>query len=131
VSQHAIVRASPHRAGSGCDNGPFDSHQRGRERVSVWNARPENRQLPSVLEWANNNGTPSVAINTYAVQLVIAPTNGTLTPLAFSAPTSQQLGYVSDSNYIFVNDSFAAVPPPFVGLPTSTVYVSRRAGYEQ
>jgi hypothetical protein len=69
-----------------------------------------------------NNGNSSVAINTYAIQLVIAPANGTLTQLAFSVPTSQQLGYLSDSNYIFVNDSFAALPPPFVGLPASTVY---------
>ncbi len=69
-----------------------------------------------------NNGNSSVAINTYAIQLVISPTNGTLTQLAFSVPTSQQLGYLADSNYIFVNDSIAALPPPFVGLPTSTVY---------
>jgi hypothetical protein len=69
-----------------------------------------------------NNGNSSVAINTYAIQLVIAPTNGTLTQLAFSVPTSQQLGYLSDTNYIFVNDSFAALPPPFVGLPTQTIY---------
>jgi hypothetical protein len=70
----------------------------------------------------SNNGTSPVAINTYAIQLVIAPTNGTLTQLAFSIPTTQQLAYLLDSNYIFVNDSFAALPPPFVGLPTSTIY---------
>ena len=64
-----------------------------------------------------NNGNSSVAINNYAIQLVIAPTNGTLTQLAFSAPTSQQLGYLADSNYIFVNNSIAALPPPFVGAP--------------
>jgi hypothetical protein len=69
-----------------------------------------------------NNGNSSVAINTYAIQLVIAPTNGTLTQLAFSVPTALQLGYLSDSNYIFVNNSFAALPPPFVGLPASTIY---------
>jgi hypothetical protein len=69
-----------------------------------------------------NNGNASVAINAYAIELVIAPTNGTLTQLAFSVPTSGQLGYLSDSNYIFVNDSFAALPPPFVGLPTQTIY---------
>jgi hypothetical protein len=69
-----------------------------------------------------NNGNASVAINDYAIQLVIAPTNGTMTQLAFSSPTSGQLGYLSDSNYIFVNDSFAALPPPFVGLPAQTIY---------
>ena len=69
-----------------------------------------------------NSGNSSVAVNAYAIQLLIAPTNGTLTQLAFSSPTSYQLGYLSDANYIFVNDSFAALPPPFVGLPTQTIY---------
>jgi hypothetical protein len=69
-----------------------------------------------------NNGNSSVAINSYAIQLVIAPTNGTLTQLAFTDPTSQQLGYLSDANYIFVNNSLAALPPPFVGAPTQTIY---------
>ena len=69
-----------------------------------------------------NNGNASVAINDYAIQLVIAPTNGTLTQLAFSAPTPGQLGYLSDPNYVFLNDSIAALPPPFVGLPTQTLY---------
>ena len=53
---------------------------------------------------------------------MIAPTNGTLTQLAFSSPTDQQLGYLSSSNYIFENDSVAASPPPFVGGTASTVY---------
>ena len=69
-----------------------------------------------------NNGSSSVAINDYAIQLVIAPTNGTFTQLAFSLPTSQQLGYLGDANYIFVNNSIAALPPPFVGGPTQTIY---------
>jgi hypothetical protein len=69
-----------------------------------------------------NNGTSSVAINSYAIQLVIVPTNATLTQLAFSTPTTPQLGYLADPSYIFVNDSIAALPPAFVGTPTQTIY---------
>ncbi len=69
-----------------------------------------------------NAGSSAVAINDYAIQLVIAPMNGTLTQLAFSSPTPQQLGYLSDPDYIFVNNSIAALPPPFVGGPAQTIY---------
>jgi hypothetical protein len=69
-----------------------------------------------------NNGNASVAINSYAIQLVIAPANGTLTQLAFTFPTTQQLSYLSDADYVFATNSIAAIPPPFVGAPTQTTY---------
>ena len=70
-----------------------------------------------------NTGTSSVQINDYSIQLVIAPTNGTLTQLAFSSPTDQQLGYLSSSNYIFQNDSVCSFAPAIRGRHgDSTVY---------
>ena len=74
-----------------------------------------------------NTGNSAVAINDYAIELVITPTNGTLTQLAFSTPTPAQLGYLTDPSavpgYVFLNDSGdAAVPPSFIGGPGQTVY---------
>jgi hypothetical protein len=69
-----------------------------------------------------NSGSSAVQINSYGIQLVIAPISPTLSQLAFTMPTAQQLGYLSDPDYIFVNNSFDAIPPPFVGSPTQTIY---------
>jgi hypothetical protein len=103
----AILAAGPARAGL---------------VVSIDNSTVAQGGTGSVEVDLTNNGNSSVAINDYAIQLVIAPTTGTFTQLAFSLPTSQQLSYLGDSNYIFVNNSIAALPPPFVGGPTQTIY---------
>ena len=72
-----------------------------------------------------NTGNSSVELNNYAIQLQITPTGGTLSQLAFSSPTTQQLGYLTDSSsvpsYVFLGNSADAVPPPFIGGPASTV----------
>jgi hypothetical protein len=90
--------------------------------VSIANSTVAQGGTGSVEVDLTNNGTSSVAINDYAIQLVIAPATGTFTQLAFTLPTSQQLAYLGDSNYIFVNNSIAALAPPFVGGPSQTVY---------
>ena len=74
-----------------------------------------------------NTGNSAVEMNDYVIQLVITPTNGTLTQLAFSTPTAAQLGYLTDPGavpgYIFLNNSAdAAVPPAFIGGSGQTVY---------
>ncbi len=73
-----------------------------------------------------NAGSSSVQINQYGFQLQITPNTNVFTQLAFSAPTSSQLSYLSDATlttpYVFLGDSADAQPPAFVGGPGQTIY---------
>lgn len=80
--------------------------------VSIGSSSVAQGSTGSVEVDITNNGPAAVEINNFAIQLVIAPMSPTLTQLAFTAPTAQQLGYLADSNYIFPNNSADAVPPP-------------------
>jgi hypothetical protein len=90
--------------------------------VSIVNSTVAPAATGSVTVDVTNSGSSAVEINSYGIQLVIAPSGPTLTQLAFTLPTAQQLAYLSDPSYIFVNNSFDAIPPPFVGAPTQTIY---------